>query len=313
MGEQPLFHRMNSEVITDEADPHKLELNNVGREQWAEIPVRYNDRISAKLVLDHYKLPNGQFTLGEMRLLARLTRLLSVVAQVIEAHKAIRRLSCEGLHVRMLRHFLMRAVGCFQQMSDQTNSAYDGASEELARCINELDAYKDAGKSIRVGDVLQRATRVCDYFRNHVYGVDEIKIREPECNVLITDEDGHFFMVLITLIENACKYAAMRGVTGRTRGIQLEAFKCDSTDGVRVLVSDWGIGVNGDDQRRISDMLNQPFKYLASFHKEHRDGRGGGLAIAAVLAKEMKWTIKLEHANDPTVFELTIPSTIGGP
>ena len=85
-------------------DPHEDRFGE--RSQWLELPVDVGHRVVAKVVVDFYREPRDAFTLGEVRHLTRLVRLLSLAADTLELERDRTNLVSVGLQHRLLWHHL---------------------------------------------------------------------------------------------------------------------------------------------------------------------------------------------------------------
>ena len=102
--------------------------------------------------------------------------------------------------------------------------------------------------------------------------------------------------ILLNLISNAIKYNKPNGT------VKIEATG-DKKDGIRISISDTGIGISKD---QIENMF-QPFNRLG-FEKMGIEGTGIGLTITKKLVEQMNGTIEVEsQPEEGSVFSVTFP------
>lgn len=329
------------EVITGVDDPHETRLHNEGRTEWVELPVRWNEKTVAKVVLDHLGTPHSAFTLGEMRLVARLARLLQIATEAVDAYKVTAHLCCRGLHIKLLEHYYGRSLDCLRRTvlaSDRDKITQ--VQEAVQRMLDLTRMLNDALRKVRDGEseftrqpptVQEQLTQLEEMSMRMLvdYNIANIRVStEGLAAHALTRGNDSFLLILLTLLENACKFvrnkatqqqqlgdAALEGKGEVPAEPQPAPTSIDTStlievtarpnerdpNRVHVRVSDWGSGMNAEKVGTVRDVLSNPANWLA-----HTRNGEGGLVLAAFLAKEEGWQLQLCQPTSPTEFELIV-------
>jgi signal transduction histidine kinase len=184
----------------------------------------------------------------------------------------------------------------------QALSAIDQQSAKLARLVGQLlDVSRiDAGRLVlerKVADMVGLVEDVVSDARVNTFR-HEFMVRAPSAALALVDP-LRLEQVLRNLVDNAIKYSPDGGP------IEIEVSK-DHVTGVRVSVTDRGLGVPRKDRAHIFERFHQA-------HAAHRlGGMGLGLYISRQIAELHAGTLKAEFPRaGGTRMVLTVP--VGAP
>jgi len=160
-------------------------------------------------------------------------------------------------------------------------------------------------------DVLVREVPVSNMVREvldqHAANVDEealtVELKVPDTYTLQTDRTL-LYRVLSNLVQNAVKFTE-EGTEG-TIGVRVEATEdVESTeDGIRIVVSDTGVGIGQEFQPHLFD----PFKQESEGLSREYEGAGLGLALAERMVDILGGTIEVESTKgEGSVFTVMLP------
>jgi len=117
------------------------------------------------------------------------------------------------------------------------------------------------------------------------------------------------FILLVTLIENACKFVGKKAARDAThRGtvvVRVDVGKGREAGTVRIEVCDNGVGLTPAKAAALREKFATPERYLDSAAPK-KDGVG--LVLAAFLAKRWNWTLSVDDArpDGQTVFRIAV-------
>jgi signal transduction histidine kinase len=312
--ETPLRTSEEFDVLTGMGEAHPKELDNERRGQWVETPVHLNGRKVAKLVLDHNDAREDAFTLGEMRLISRLTRTLSIAAEVIEAERARSRLCCLGLHASLLWHHLAHAVHrlalCPPDVDREELLRRNQASARALRRLGGLFQKKrpDAGlsaASFSIAEELREGRDILEPFFDTEFGHIRLAIDQGDYPELVPGADRPLLLILLSLVINAAGAIPKPREEGGVRKGRVDVALRRQPGRIVVQVVDNGVGIAAEREADVRARLERPAGFLSR-------GEGSGLIFASMLAQEKGWGLALPLRADPTTFELTIPTKAQG-
>tara|TARA_R110002096_G_scaffold206192_3_gene392309 strand:+ start:4696 stop:5577 length:882 start_codon:yes stop_codon:yes gene_type:complete len=139
--------------------------------------------------------------------------------------------------------------------------------------------------------------KALERFRGMIAPGEVTLTSETESHTNVEHDEHALHTVVLNLITNAYKY------TGKEKEIRVSVR--DLEDEVIIEVTDNGIGISAQDQRRIF----QPFYRAKDEHREGASGTGLGLAIAHNLVSRHKGTITVEsEVGKGTTFSIHLPA-----
>ena len=104
--------------------------------------------------------------------------------------------------------------------------------------------------------------------------------------------------MLLNLLSNAVKFTPAGGA------ITVRAERAATTGGVRIAVTDTGIGISPEDLARLA----RPFEQVESQHSKTTQGTGLGLALTKSLVEMHHGEMKLEsEPGKGTTVSFTVP------
>jgi PAS domain S-box-containing protein len=116
-----------------------------------------------------------------------------------------------------------------------------------------------------------------------------------KCNTTINADFGRLEQVLINLLSNAVKYSPAAN--------EVKINVSRTGDYVKVAITDTGIGIHVDDQKKIFERF-----YRAERITEKFPGVGVGLYVSKQIIKEHKGTLWVESVEDQgSIFNFTVP------
>lgn len=271
--------------------------------QWVVLPVLINDRIVAEIILDHHGLHQSGFTFDEVRLLPRLTQLLTMGVGRVRWHTERSRLFRAGLFASLLAHHLLRICEpLVRRPGDPTRA--DAVVTALTQ-LNTLfrNHRDDRRRTVPIGQELNEVRLILEpaCTSNHISLTfhldgcgDTLEVPLPDRPVLL---------IVLTLVLNSHESLSRAATPG-----QIDITLSQSQEGwYLVTVTDDGPGLAPDKEERVRNTLSKPDDFLRE--EVVTSGIGGtGLAFAALLAREHKWQVSLERAITPTTFQLRIPA-----
>ncbi len=310
-GESNLKDEGHFQIDRNASDPHAHALANDGRTQWVEIPVWFAGHIVAKLVLDHVGAPLDAFLLGEMRLVSRLHHLLEAGAEVLEAHKAIAKLSGQGLHLNLLLHFCRNELNNLSLRppgADLTQGVKD-----TIQSLRDFDAFFRGGERHSVREILDRVNDACGYLRRSLNDAElqvDLSLEGTLPQTIRGEHELPLLLILVTLAENAAKHSP-RSQPGAAchRSVTIEA-NCGSDPHFLVISVCGGADIEPEREALIQKMLEDPVLYVSK--ETAHCGKIGGLVLASLLAKLEGWALELASARGPTKFTVTVSVQGGG-
>lgn len=160
-------------------------------------------------------------------------------------------------------------------------------TDRMARMVRQLLilARADAGaiidrRPVRLGDVLATAGRHAERMAD---GVTLHPARPGAlADVIVSGDADHLEQLILILLDNAFKYTPPPGE------VRIDAERTD--DGVRIAVTDTGLGVPEEDAERIFERFYRGRNAAAA------TGTGLGLAIASWIATQQGGRIELTRA-----------------
>jgi signal transduction histidine kinase len=298
-------------VFLDGEDPHKEELNTADRTQWVEAAIRIAGRPIAKLALDFVGCPNHAVTLGEMRLVARFTRMLCVEAESIRARATGYRLRALGLIASVLWHQFGNAIQSLRLASE--DKTLQDIRSRLNRLGRVLDSYKNLLRRKAGGEPPTTVTLAEEFklidegfsalshgdFFERILWLPE----KAECGADRVAGDhrplAHIVLLLLTNSLNAI-LAERKKAPSHTAKISLRLYReAPEAPLRRIEIEDSGGGVDPGKVSSIRESLAKP-------STAYTNGNQNGLVLAALLAQENGWTLRLQQAGPPTVFEISL-------
>lgn len=319
-------------VRLEQDEAHPADLNNEYRSQWVEVAVWVRERPVAKVVFDHTDVPhdrrtrgrkgyNDAFTLDEVRLIARLGRMLSLAAEFIDARRTYFHLCRLGLLASLFWHYLSRSA---DELSYAPETAIPPEFQHLVKSMqatlkpfdglfrNHKDREVHAIGSIEadwtsVDEELVAASHVFTAVKN-----DNILLNDPPPKgsfpQRVPHTDHPLMLIVLTLLNNARKILArhlkkQRGGIGRI-DIKLTRDRT-SPACVHIRIKDTGPGLSVKEARQLKDRLKDPALALAN-------GEGSDLVYSAYLARELGWELKLTRARSWTTFDLVVRTQDAG-
>lgn len=293
--------------VISRSDPHVDELNNRYRSQWLEVPVEFEGTTMAKLVFDHSIDPTEElrrdiglddaFSLGEIRLIGRMARILGVAAEVAQAYQTVAGLCCAGIHGKLLWHFLQRSTSrLFKQANLPTEIAeeIDEFRESLDACSGILKGSGDdtPDSEFSIGRELSTAIKAVRPFATR----NKIDLRDIEVDRhkhLLATRDHSLFLIVVTLLENAIKYRTNVDIDASSAKVDVNVDVDEKEQLCSIIVRDWGIGFDETNAKRIKGLLEDPTVFL-------KTKVPGGLSYAAFLARSLGWELDLVNRSKPT-------------
>ncbi|MET0603407.1 MAG: ATP-binding protein [Baekduia sp.] len=137
-------------------------------------------------------------------------------------------------------------------------------------------------------------------------GLELTTTLDPALGAAHVVDAGRLRQVLGNLLGNAMKFTREGGVAVDVR--VLDGGGADRTQRVALAVSDTGIGIAPEDQRR----LFVPFTQASTDHARSSEGTGLGLAICRQLVEAMGGTVTLRSApGQGTTVTVELPLTVG--
>jgi PAS domain S-box-containing protein len=212
-----------------------------------------------------------------------------------------------GLVSHELRTPLTVVIGALATAMDKRVSRADkeellkdasSGAESLAGILDnmlELSRYQ-AGrlkldrKAIRIGDIAAKAAQRV----RRKYGTHDIVVDVPEEIPMVNADAVRIEQVLYNLIENAVKYSPA--------GSRVRVFSQHGKTGTVVGVSDSGVGISSEDQRKL-------FEPFARLERSGGTGVGLGLVVCKRLVEAHGGRLWIEsQPGKGSTFLFTIPS-----
>lgn len=129
------------------------------------------------------------------------------------------------------------------------------------------------------------------------YGVffDNIKFNTYTVQSTIYVDEDAFVTVFYNLLTNAIKYH------GRNPDSFLVSISChESETGIRIEVSDWGIGISPQDTAAVFQIGYRGERAM----KENASGFGVGLSVVRQIVEDFGGTVRVTRYQQPTTFEI---------
>jgi heavy metal sensor kinase len=168
-----------------------------------------------------------------------------------------------------------------------------------------LLARADAGmlrmdtKPVDVGELMQG---VCEQMKTRADARAvrlHLELQEP---VTVEGDREHLRRLLLNLVDNAVKYTPEGGRVSLS-------YRLD-TDGVRLRVSDTGVGISGEGQ----PLIFRRFHRAAETRSQDETGVGLGLSIARSIAEAHGGSIDVESApGQGSTFTVNLPASLSPP
>ncbi len=298
------------DIWDDQTDPYNDVLASGDRREWVEIPIRFGEKLVAKIVLDHLGELNPAFTLGEMRLMGRMHRLLEAAIPVIEANQAIARLSVEGLHLGLLLHY------CKNELARLTTVvAPERMRAEIPTVLNslrEFDAFlhpRQTPRDSTIGGVLKLARdaglHLLDVGEAAQSGLQIEEIRAGDYPSQLNGDALSLLLIVISLLDNACTNLSKTiklGIDVSDRVIRVAARR----EGNRLVISvqNHGEGISLEKRAEIIASFRDPIESISKLGSLGE--RVHSLHLCSLLAKQAQWELRLPEGSSPTTFEVCV-------
>lgn len=271
--------------------------------------VRFEDSHGASFVLgvsrDITEINQAQTSLRESE-----ERLKGVVADLERANVDLKRFTFVASHdlqepLRKLQQFsIFLEEDCSAELSEDAHyflSVIKASSQRMSQLIKDLLSYSRNSSSelnlVEV-DLAELVKSIATEF--------EVLISETNADIvvgklpLITGDPTALGHLLRNLISNAIKYRA----PGRDPRIEINSYKPEDGDVLKLIVQDNGIGLD----MKYADRIFEPFQRL---HNEaDYPGSGIGLAICKTICQRHGWDIQVKgEAGNGAKFIISIHST----
>ncbi len=148
--------------------------------------------------------------------------------------------------------------------------------------------------------VEQAAYYTLPAIRNRGFPYTSIELSLSGAPSYIEVNKYHFLQIFFNLFGNAIKYAKPN-----PREFKVTVNSDYSiTDGLKLLINDWGIGLEPKDGERIFD------KGERGKNSQHISGKGLGLWVVKRILGAYNGKIKVKNFKNPTTFEMMLPSRL---
>lgn len=124
---------------------------------------------------------------------------------------------------------------------------------------------------------------------------DNIKFNTDNVKSFINVDEDAFVTVFYNLLTNAIKYH------GRNPNSFLVSISChESETGIRIEVSDWGIGISPQDTEAVFQIGFRGERAM----KENASGFGVGLSVVKQIVEDFGGIVKVKRCQQPTTIEI---------
>lgn len=270
--------------------PHLRRLRKERVPEWIEVPVIIEGEVAYKLSFDHWGANCGEFSFGELRVIASLTRLLNATAEMVAASELPQQLAREGLHAHILRHGMLDVINQILYHPDNGLTPND-VLKNARITLGKIKALAKRNGESTIGEDVEFVVRMLKRW----LGTISVEVPSNGRDICLVQKKSPFAWILLTLFTNAIK--AINAKAPAKPAITLDIRQPKGYLSI-VQVRDNGAGVPAQMATRLR---GNPKKVPSE------TGEGIGLAYAQLLAAEHGWELKLVRRGSPTVFQIEIP------
>ena len=151
-----------------------------------------------------------------------------------------------------------------------------------------------------MSDIIRKSIDVVrSIAREYCVLFDNIKLNTNNVQTPINVDEDAFVTVFYNLLTNAIKYHDRRDSNSF-----LVSISCyESETGIRIEVSDWGIGISPKDVESVFQIGYRGERAI----RENASGFGVGLSVVKQIVEDFGGIIHVTSNQHPTTFEINFP------